>query len=140
MAQKTLYKSKSNRVISGVCGGIGEYLDVDPTVIRLLWVLATLAWGFGFIAYIICMFIVPEEPAGGKKKTKEVKAKVEIDERQGKLIGGLVMVFIGFMLLANNLGWFAYISSIHPIFAWENVFALVVIVMGAILLLAPKKK
>ena len=43
MAQKTLYRSKGNRVIAGVCGGIGEYMDIDPTVIRLLWVLATLA-------------------------------------------------------------------------------------------------
>jgi phage shock protein C len=47
MVKKTLYRSKSNKVIAGVCGGIGEYLDIDPTVIRLLWVLITIPWGFG---------------------------------------------------------------------------------------------
>ena len=49
-----------NRTICGVCGGIGEYLNIDPTVIRLLWVLFSLAGGAGLLAYIIAVFIIPE--------------------------------------------------------------------------------
>lgn len=58
---KRLYRSKSNRIIAGVCAGIGEYLDIDPTVVRLLWVLFTLvSMGAGIVAYIIAWVIMPE--------------------------------------------------------------------------------
>jgi len=58
---KKLLRSKKNRMIAGVCGGIGEYLGIDPTVIRLLWVLFTLiSLGAGIIAYIIAWIIIPE--------------------------------------------------------------------------------
>lgn len=57
---KTLFKSKTNRVICGVCGGIGEYLNVDPTAIRLLWILFSLLGGSGVIAYILAAIIMPE--------------------------------------------------------------------------------
>ncbi len=60
---KRLFKSKKNRMIAGVCGGIGEYFDVDPTLIRLLWALITLfSLGAGVIAYIIACIIIPEKP------------------------------------------------------------------------------
>ena len=58
---KNLYRSKKNRLIAGVCGGIGEYLDVDPTLIRLLWVFLSLQ-GVGIVGYIIAWIIIPEEP------------------------------------------------------------------------------
>ena len=60
--KKKLYKSSSNKVIFGVCGGIGEYLDIDPTIVRLLWVIFTgLSMGAGIIAYIIAAFIIPKK-------------------------------------------------------------------------------
>ena len=61
---KSLYKSRTNRMLSGVCGGIGEYFGVDPTIIRLLWVLCCAIGGSGFLAYIIAAILVPEAPAG----------------------------------------------------------------------------
>lgn len=61
MNEKRLYKS-SNRKICGVCGGIGEYLNIDPTVIRLLWILFTFAAGGGIIAYIIAAIIMEDGP------------------------------------------------------------------------------
>lgn len=60
METKKLYKSKNNRMIFGVCGGLGEYLNVDPTIIRLLAVLLGLT-GSGLIAYIIGAVIIPEQ-------------------------------------------------------------------------------
>lgn len=56
-----LHKSASNRKIAGVCGGIAEYLGVDPTIIRLAWALLVFGWGSGVLAYFICAFILPEE-------------------------------------------------------------------------------
>lgn len=61
MEQKKLTKSATNRMICGVCAGVGEYLGIDPTVIRLLWVLLTFFGGSGIIAYIIAAIIIPEE-------------------------------------------------------------------------------
>ncbi len=59
---KKLYKSK-DRILCGVCGGIAEYFDIDPTVVRILWAVGTiLTMGFlGIIAYIICCILIPEK-------------------------------------------------------------------------------
>lgn len=56
---KRLYKSDTNAVIAGVCGGIGEFFNIDPTLIRLVWVIFCLAGGSGIVAYILAMFIIP---------------------------------------------------------------------------------
>lgn len=56
---KKLYKSNTNKVIAGVCGGIGEYFNVDPTWIRLGWVVFCLAGGSGLLAYLIAALIMP---------------------------------------------------------------------------------
>ncbi|MBU0957774.1 MAG: PspC domain-containing protein [Nanoarchaeota archaeon] len=58
---KRLFRSKKDRVIAGVCAGIGEYSNMDPVVVRLLWVLGTLvSMGVGVLVYIIAWIIVPE--------------------------------------------------------------------------------
>lgn len=59
--EKRLYKS-SDKVLCGVCGGIGEYFNVDPTIIRLLCLLLICGWGSGLIVYIIAAIIIPERP------------------------------------------------------------------------------
>jgi len=63
MVKKRLYRSIKDRKIAGVCGGMAEYFDVDPTVVRLLWAL-TLIFGIlpSIIAYIICWIVIPEKP------------------------------------------------------------------------------
>ena len=57
---RRLYRSRSQRMLGGVCGGLAEYLNADPTVIRLLWVLFSFM-GAGFIAYVVAWVLVPEE-------------------------------------------------------------------------------
>lgn len=59
---KKLYKMGEGKMLDGVCGGIADYFDVDPTVIRLAWVLFCAMGGSGIIAYIICAIIMPREP------------------------------------------------------------------------------
>ena len=59
--KKRLYKSSTDKKACGVCGGIANYFDVDPTVIRLIWVIFTLVGGSGLIAYIIAAIIMPDE-------------------------------------------------------------------------------
>jgi len=58
METKRLYRSSSNRIIAGVCGGLGEYLNIDPVIIRIL---AVVIPGFGWFAYLICAILIPSE-------------------------------------------------------------------------------
>ena len=58
---KKLYRIEQGKLIAGVCGGIAEYLNVDPTVVRLIWALVALS-GTGILAYIIAMLIIPVKP------------------------------------------------------------------------------
>ncbi len=62
MVKKRLYRSKKEQVIGGVCGGIAEYVNADPTIVRLIWALVTvLSWGLGIIAYLLAWIIIPEK-------------------------------------------------------------------------------
>jgi phage shock protein PspC (stress-responsive transcriptional regulator) len=49
-------------MIAGICGGLGDYLSVDPTIVRLIWIIGLFA-GFGFLAYLVAWILIPEEPA-----------------------------------------------------------------------------
>ena len=60
--EKRLYTSATDKKIDGVCAGIAKYFDIDPTLVRLLWVLGTLFVGAGILAYIIAAIIMPREP------------------------------------------------------------------------------
>lgn len=68
---KRLYRSEKNAILAGICGGIGEYTEIDPVVIRLIWVILSLVTGIilGIIIYLIAILIVPEAP----KKKKSFK-------------------------------------------------------------------
>lgn len=59
MGEKRLYRSNNNKVLLGICGGIGEYLNVDPVVVRLLWVIFCCMGGSGILAYIVAAIIIP---------------------------------------------------------------------------------
>ena len=60
---KKLMRPREGRVIGGVCAGLGRYFGLDPTLIRLLWVLSVCLLGAGFLAYVICWIFIPEEEA-----------------------------------------------------------------------------
>jgi phage shock protein PspC (stress-responsive transcriptional regulator) len=62
---KRLYRSRTDKKIAGVCGGMAKYFGIDPVIPRLIWVIALLAWGAGLLAYVICWIVIPMEPAGG---------------------------------------------------------------------------
>lgn len=60
MGNKRLYRSSTNCMVAGVCGGIGEYFNIDPTLVRLAWVLFSVLGGSGVLAYIIAAIIIPK--------------------------------------------------------------------------------
>ena len=64
MQNKKLYRSKSDKMLGGVCAGLGEYLGIDPTLVRLGFVLLALLAGHGILVYLIMWIVVPLEPVG----------------------------------------------------------------------------
>ena len=58
--KKRIYKSRNNKMLCGVCAGIADYFNIDPTIVRVLWAVLALAGGSGILAYILCAIIMPE--------------------------------------------------------------------------------
>ncbi len=71
VVDRKLTRSRHDKKIAGVCGGLGEYMGVDPTLVRLIWLVAVIFGGTGVLAYIIAWIVMPEEP-----ETKAVTAPV----------------------------------------------------------------
>lgn len=57
--EKKLRRSETDKMLFGVCGGLGEYFDISASMIRILWVIAILCFGTGFLAYLICLLLMP---------------------------------------------------------------------------------
>ena len=73
---KQLYRSRDDRMIAGVCGGLGDYFDIDPTIIRLLFVFGAFATGSGlFWAYLVMMVVVPEETLASEAVVEDVQSE-----------------------------------------------------------------
>jgi phage shock protein PspC (stress-responsive transcriptional regulator) len=71
---KKLYRSKSQKMLGGVCGGIAEYFDMDVSIVRILWAIITIASiGFGILVYILMVIIFPESPEEVKENEVQVK-------------------------------------------------------------------
>ncbi len=63
MNSKRLYRSRNQRMICGVCGGVAEYFNIDPTIVRLAWLLFGLTAGSGILVYFLAAIIIPDEPS-----------------------------------------------------------------------------
>jgi phage shock protein PspC (stress-responsive transcriptional regulator) len=61
-SRKSLQRSRVNRKVAGVCAGFAEYLKLDPTLVRIVWVMLVFFWGIGLLGYIVAWIIMPEEP------------------------------------------------------------------------------
>jgi phage shock protein C len=59
---RRLYRSKTNRMISGVCSGIADYFNIDAVIVRIIWLFLSFFGGMGIIAYIICLIMIPVNP------------------------------------------------------------------------------
>ena len=64
--EKKLYRSTKNKVLGGVCGGLGDFFDVDPTIIRLGWAISTIFFGISIAIYLIAWVVEPEEESTSK--------------------------------------------------------------------------
>jgi phage shock protein PspC (stress-responsive transcriptional regulator) len=140
--QKRLYRSCKDVMLGGVAGGVAEYFEVDPTLVRLVMALVLIS-GFGFVAYILAWIIIPLDPSCNSKKTAadEIKEKAEKTAEEIKntfsdskkkeqnsevtLWIGLGVLFLGLMLLAQNIIGFNF---------WHNFWPIIFIVGGIIIM------
>ena len=128
---KRLYRSNSCRMLGGICGGMGEYFEVDPTVVRVIAVILGLASaGWAVIAYIIGWIIIPEELPGAvkAKKSSEPNNQAKVYHASAtwtRYFPGLALIFFGAIILVReNLFWFA----------WDEIWPVLLIGIGLALI------
>lgn len=145
---KRLYRSSKSKVFGGVAGGIAEYFDVDPIIIRLLFVIIAFAGGGGALVYIILWIALPLEPltynmysgSAGNYGTPNPEAKTDAEtntdaqdplvypvkkENKNGLIGGVILIALGLIFLANK-----FIPNID----FGDLWPLVLVVLGGVLI------
>jgi phage shock protein C len=120
---KRLYRSRKDKMISGVCGGIAEYFDVDPVWVRLLTVLIGFTTGVGIIVYLIAWIVIPKNP--DQVEGKATQAEVVVDrvakrverrrEGHGAFLAGMILIVVGAALLLRNFVHWIHLSLVWPI-------------------------
>lgn len=123
---KRLYRSTEHKVVGGVCGGLGEYFDLDPALIRIFAVLLFFASGVGFLAYLIAWVIIPVRPYD----VEIVKAERESTSWH-KYLPGLILIGIGLVLVVRE-SWYWFDMDIF----WPGLL----IVGGLLLIFSGRKK
>ena len=102
MAQKRLYLS-DNKVIGGVCGGVAEYFELDPTLVRLAWVLFTFVFPAGLLLYLAAMFIIPNKRDEAGLADTGAAAQNSWGSKSRNRTLGLILVGLGAVLLISKL-------------------------------------
>jgi len=145
---KKLYRSKTNRVFFGICGGLGEYFNIDPILFRIIFVLLALAQGIGLILYIIAAFIIPTSPSSlDENENKDFMDNIaknardlsgEIKQNRSWLsssrnILGIIIIIIGFLLFAQSLFPRSFGS-----FFWSLFIPIIVVILGLFFIIKRK--
>lgn len=123
---KRLYRSKSNRMIFGVCGGLAEYLNIDAVLVRIAWLALTFFGGIGLLLYIVSLIIIPENP-------EHTSQSNEINPKSDRgLFWGSLLIIVGAAMLLKKLGLFYYFNLWN--LPWQVVWAIFLILIGIFLL------
>ena len=124
MEPKRLYKSRTNKIIAGVCGGLAEYFDVDPVIMRVLFVLLAFFGGSGFILYVACWIIMPKSLSGGEDQGDVAKSRTANTRK----LFGIALTIGGAIILFSNLGFFSFLHVWG--LSWSLIFPILLILLG----------
>jgi phage shock protein C len=131
MSTQRLYRSRINKVFAGVCGGMAEYFDVDPVIVRIIFVLLVFFGGSGIFLYIAAIIIIPQKPYSPADFEKMPGTSSEQTQSSGSNARnwlGYVLVIAGGLILMGNLGVFDFFDHFDNVF--EFVFPLLLILLG----------
>lgn len=148
--KEKLFRSRRSRVIGGVAGGLAQYFNIDPIIIRIIFVVLTIMHGMGPVIYIILWIAVPEEPFAqayginpdgsvDPQKTDPISENIKIDEvitptkknGNGRIIAGSILILIGAIF---------FFDRFIPSFDFGDVFPFIFILAGIALILNSVKK
>lgn len=134
---KKLYRSRTDRVVWGVCGGLGEYFSVDPILFRIFFVILVLGNGFGILLYLVLALLIPSSPRGqvvGPERVKSLAEELSVSAKKisgemkiesghrARNILGLIILIIGILLLLQRF--------FHLYLDWSLIYPLLVIFLG----------
>ncbi|UCD95406.1 MAG: PspC domain-containing protein [Candidatus Zixiibacteriota bacterium] len=129
---KRLYRSRVNSKIGGVCGGVGEYFDIDPTIVRIIAILLAFADGVGIFAYVIAWIIVPRRPLEVEGEVVQQEVSAESSSEWNRFLPGIILIVIGgLFLLKNFYWWFDF---------WDFFWPAILVIVGLILIFGRKSK
>jgi len=132
---KKLYRSKIDRIVTGVCGGFAEYLNIDPTIVRVIWLVILFLSGIwlGFLIYLACVVIMKDNPHQSFADKKP---------QNTALYWGIGLVLLGFALLSSRWDWdMFYFRPFHwnffrPwFFNWDRFWPVIIILFGVFYLI-----
>ncbi len=159
--EKRLYRSRTDRMIWGVCGGLAKYFDIDPTIIRIIFVVLIFANGLGILAYIILAIVVPLEGSKATEPKDAIKENVaeikqtatelgheiratfageeakpeeatEVSRRRRNFFG-IILIVLGVLFLMGSLNLFAW-------FKWSYLWPLILVAIGLIIIFSARRK
>lgn len=137
-----LYRSRSQKVFAGVCGGLSEYFNVDPVFIRIIFVVGLFSGGLGLIAYLIFWIATPQEPLKFAPINSGVMfqehTSMPVNDEQRQQMPAKTKVFFGYLLIA--IGIIIMLGEILPNFDFAYILAIIFVGMGLFLLFSNRTK
>ena len=159
--EKRLYRSRSDRMIWGVCGGLAKYFDMDPTIVRVIAVLSIFVTGLGIIAYIIMAIVLPLENSKATEPKDTIKENVEEMKETASELGpeirstlageegeseeiakirhrrltifGIIIIVLGVLFLLGSLNLFWW-------FNWGNLWPLILVAIGVLIIVSTRRR
>jgi phage shock protein C len=154
---RRLYRSRGDRMVWGVCGGLAEYFGIDPVIMRIIFVLLIFLSGFGILAYIILAIVVPLEESKAATTGETVRENIEEMKATANELGrelhttfnkdentkevrpmqrhsgywlGIIIIIVGLIFLLSNF-W--------SIFHWQYIWPIILIVVGLLIIFARRR-
>jgi len=132
--RKQLYRTKKNSIIAGVAAGIADYFDVDPIIVRAIFIISTFAWGMSIVIYLVLWIIVPSETKLKEQQPEFIDETLfEANEIEHQTKRENRRIAAGITLIV--LGGFIFIDKIFPWFDLGNFWPIFLVILGVLLLL-----
>lgn len=129
---KQLYRSNQNKILGGICGGMGEYFDIDPTIVRIIWFLSIFT-GVGIIAYLVCWLIIPLKSYSSYSNystDSTPSRESSFDKEKSARILGISLILIGIVFMMDKFfRWFDL----------DIMIPLIIILIGAFILFQSRR-